>query len=340
MESMRRDAADPLPGYEGMAWGQDPDGQLVTWVPGMLPHRGAPGTAWRLYPKTSLVLHTHMQTTGKPETVQFQIGIHFAKEPPTLRPVILRVGSRNIDIPAGDAHCVVSDEYVVPTDLDLRSIFPHAHSLCRQMKVDATLPDGTMKPLVEIKDFDEKWHDDYQFVEPVRVPKGTRIHTQFTYDNTDGNIRNRHHPPIRVAYGSNVTDEMQDVYLQVTTVHPDDRAAFMEDLEQYDLRSQLVGLQKTLEVYPKDPWSIEGLASCNLVVGKAEGGGTIVGRTDEVAGGSHVRQGVARECVSVGWERTAGRAVGSRRIGKGSGLSAGVGGFGQSAYRAKRHCRR
>ena len=84
------------------------------------------------------------------------------------------VGSRNIDIPAGDAHCVVSDEYVVPTDLDLRSIFPHAHSLCRQMKVDATLPDGTTKPLVEIKDFDEKWHDDYQFVEPVRVPKGTR----------------------------------------------------------------------------------------------------------------------------------------------------------------------
>jgi tetratricopeptide (TPR) repeat protein len=136
------------------------------------------------------------------------------------------------------------------------------------MKVDATLPDGTMKPLVEIKDFDEKWHDDYQFAEPVRIPKGTRIHTQFTYDNTDGNIRNRHHPPIRVAYGSNIADEMQDVYLQVTTFHPDDRAAFMEDLEQYDLRSQLVGLQKTLEVYPKDPWSIEGLASCNLSLGK------------------------------------------------------------------------
>src|SRR5438552_3257685 len=64
-ESTRRDAEDPLPGYEGMAWGQDPDGQLVTWVPGMVPHPAIPGTAWRLYPRTCLVLHTHMQPTGK-----------------------------------------------------------------------------------------------------------------------------------------------------------------------------------------------------------------------------------------------------------------------------------
>lgn len=268
VESIRRDAADPLPGYEGMAWGQDPDGQLVTWVPGMLPHRGAPGTAWRLYPKTSLVLHTHMQTTGKPETVQFKIGIHFAKDAPTVQPAILRIGSRNIDIAAGDAHYVVADEYVVPVDLDARSIFPHAHSLCRQMKVTATLPDGSTKPLVEIKDFNEKWHDDYRFAEPVRLPKGTRIRTEFTYDNTDGNISNRHHPPVRTVYGSNITDEMEDVYLQVTVARPDERAAFMEDMEQTDMKSQRVGLLKTLEMYPKDPWSIEGLASCSLSLGK------------------------------------------------------------------------
>ena len=217
-ESIRRDAADPMPGYEGMAWGQDPDGQLVTWVPGMVAHRGAPGSAWRLYPKTCLVLHTHMQPTGKNETVQFRVGIHFAKEPPTLRPVILRIGSRDIDIPAGESHYVAADEYVVPVDLDVRSIFPHAHSLCREVDVEATLPDGTQKPLIKINDFNEKWHDDYQYVEPVRLPRGTRIRSTFTYDNSDENIRNRHHPPKRVVYGSNVVDEMADVYLQVTTV--------------------------------------------------------------------------------------------------------------------------
>ncbi len=268
LESVRRDANDRLPGYEGMAWGQDPDGQLVTWVPGMVAQPGVPGAAWRLYPRTCLVLHTHMQPTGKTEIVQFHVGIRFAKQAPSERPVMMRIGSRNIDIPAGESHYVATDEYVVPVDLNVHSIFPHAHSLCRETRVDVVLRDGSIKPLIWIKDFDEKWHDNYRYAEPVRVPRGAKLRTSFTYDNTDQNIRNRHHPPTRVVYGPNIVDEMQDVYMQVTTVFADERAAFMEDLDQYDNRTQIVGLNKTLEMYPKDPWSKEGLAACNITLGK------------------------------------------------------------------------
>jgi tetratricopeptide (TPR) repeat protein/mono/diheme cytochrome c family protein len=267
-ESIRRDADDRKPGYEGMAWGQDPDGQLVTWVPGMVAQPGMTGTAWRLYPRTCLVLHTHMQPTGKMEMVQFQVGIHFAKQSPTQRPVMMRIGSRNIDIAPGDSHYVRTDEYIVPVDLDIHSIFPHAHSLCREARVDAVFLDGNTKPLIWIKDFDEKWHDNYRFVQPVRVPRGSKLRTSFTYDNSDQNFRNRHHPPVRVVYGPNIVDEMQDVYMQVTPVFADERAAFMEDLDQYDSRSQIVGFNKTLEMYPKDPWSKEGLAACNITLGK------------------------------------------------------------------------
>jgi Tfp pilus assembly protein PilF len=267
-ESARRDADDRLPGYEGMAWGQDPDGQLVTWVPGMAAQPPMTGTAWRLYPRTSLVLHTHMQPTGKVETVQFHVGIHFANGSPTQRPVMMRLGSRDIDIKPGDAHYVATDEYTVPVDLDIHSIFPHAHSLCRETRVDALLPDGTTKPLIWIKDFDEKWHDNYRFLQPVRVPRGSKLRTSFTYDNTEQNIRNRHHPPERVVYGPNIVDEMQDVYMQVTMVFADERAAFMEDLDKYDNQSQMIGFKKTLEMYPKDPWCKEGLAACYVSLGK------------------------------------------------------------------------
>jgi hypothetical protein len=64
-ESLRRESNDGQPGYAGMAWGQDPDGQLVIWAPGMVAKPGTPGVAWRLYPDTCLVLHTHMQPSGK-----------------------------------------------------------------------------------------------------------------------------------------------------------------------------------------------------------------------------------------------------------------------------------
>ena len=147
---------------------------------------------------------------------------------------MMRIGSRSIDIKPGDSHYVATDEYVVPVDFDIYSIFPHAHSLCREARVDAVLPDGSTKPLIWIKDFDEKWHDNYRFVQPVRVPRGSKLRTSFTYDNSDENFRNRHHPPVRVVYGPNIVDEMQDVYMQVTTVFGDERAAFMEDLDQYD----------------------------------------------------------------------------------------------------------
>jgi len=267
-ESIRRDAEDPESGYAGMAWGQDPEGQLVTWAPGMVAVPGTPDVAWQLHPKTCLVLHTHMQPSGKPEAVKFRIGIHFAKEPPKEHPAMLRVGGRNIDIPAGDADYVVADEYTLPIDVDLRMIFPHAHSLCHEVHVAAELPDRSRKDLISIEHFDENWHETYRYRSPVRLPRGTRLTTTFAYDNTEGNLRNRNRPPKRVGYGSNAEDEMADVYLQVTPVHADQREVLMEHYKRYEMQSQIVGFRKTLELNPSDPWSQEGMAACYVGLGK------------------------------------------------------------------------
>jgi tetratricopeptide (TPR) repeat protein/mono/diheme cytochrome c family protein len=267
-ESARRDSEDGQPGYDGMAWGQDPEGQLVTWAPGMTATPVQPGVAWRLQPKTSLVLHSHLQPSGKTETVQFRIGFHFTDKAPTERPIILRIGSRDVDIPAGEAHHVIVDRYELPIDVDVHSIFPHAHSLCNEVRVDAELPDGSKQPLIWIEHFDEKWHDNYRYVSPVRLPRGTTLVTTFAYDNSDANVRNRHHPAERTVYGSNAADEMQDVYLQVTAVHPDERAALLEDFDHHEQLSKVVGFGKTRDMYPKDPWCREGLAASYIGLGK------------------------------------------------------------------------
>ena len=267
-ESVRREAEDDKPGYDGMAWGEDPDGQLVVWAPGMIARPGLTGAAWRLQPKTCLVLHTHLQPSGKQERVQFRIGLYFADKPPTVRPAILRIGSRDIDIPAGKARHTVVNKFELPVAVDVHSIFPHAHALCQEVRVHCEQLDGTRQPLIWIKHFDENWHDQYRYVNPVRLPRGSKLITEFAYDNSDANIRNRHHPPERTVYGSNAADEMQDVYLQVTAVHPDERAALWEDYQQSEQESKLVGYRKTLEVYPNDPWSREGLAACYLALGR------------------------------------------------------------------------
>jgi tetratricopeptide (TPR) repeat protein len=267
-ESARRDGEDHQPGYAGMSWAQDPDGQLVIWAPGMISHPPAQGAAWRLYPHTSLVLHTHMQPTGKPEVVKFRIGIRFIEVPPAQRSVMMRIGTCDIDIPAGERRHTVKDQYTLPIDVDVHTIFPHAHSLCRELQVTAECPDGTRDQLISIANFDENWHDLYRYRAPVRLPRGTKVISTFGYDNSDANVRNRNRPAKRVVYGSNVNDEMADVYLQVTAVNADQRAALMEDYKQYDLKSQVAGYQRSLELYPDNPWSQEALATCFVGLGE------------------------------------------------------------------------
>jgi len=83
-----------------------------------------------------------------------------------------------------------------------------------------------------------------------------------------GKLRNRNHPARRILYGSNVNDEMADIYLQVTPVHPGERAALMEHYKKYEFQSLIVGLTKSLDVYPDDPWILEGIAGCNVGLGK------------------------------------------------------------------------
>ncbi len=268
-ESVRRDAEDPEPGYAGMAWGQDPDGQLVIWAPGLIASPGTPEVAWRLFPKTILVLHTHLQPSGKAEVIKFRIGIRFAKDSPKQHPAMLRIGSCDIDIPAGAKRHVVTDQFTLPVDVDIQSIFPHAHSLCREMYVAAELDDGSRKPLISIENFDENWHDSYRYREPVRLPRGTRLLTTFIYDNSEDNVRNRNRPPRQVVYGSNAEDEMADAYLQVTPVHADQRAVLMEHHQRYELQSQAVGYSKSLALHPDNPWSQEGLATALIGLGNA-----------------------------------------------------------------------
>jgi tetratricopeptide (TPR) repeat protein len=268
-ESVRRDAADRDEGYEGMAWGADPPGELVTWTPGMRADGGTEDAAWELTPDVPLVLHTHLHPSGKPESVGFQIGFYFTDKRPIVRPVILRVGSRDIDIPAGESHFIVRDSYVLPIDVDVTYIFPHAHSLCREMKITMESADGKSHPLLHIKRFDENWHDKYRIAyQPVRIPNGARIVTEFGYDNSVSNIRNPNNPPQRVVYGSNASEEMSDVYLQVIPVNSSETDVLTEHHAGYELQSKIKGYKKSLAIHPDDPWSREALAACFIVDGK------------------------------------------------------------------------
>src|SRR6185295_8527234 len=103
--------------------------QLLGWTPGQAPHASPDGMQWRVEPGSDLVVQLHLQPTGRPEPVRVAVGLFFTDTPPTRTPVGLRLGSETIEIAPGEREHVVTDRYVLPVDVDVLAIQPHAHNL-------------------------------------------------------------------------------------------------------------------------------------------------------------------------------------------------------------------
>ena len=267
--SRRLDDDDPGPGFDGGA-GRGalfPDGHFLGWTPGQAPHM-LDDTAWRLEAGTDLVVEVHMMPTGKPERVQVRVGLFFTDEPPLRVPYMVRLGRQSIDIPAGTRDYSVTDSYVLPVDVEVLSVQPHAHNLAREMKGFARLPDGTTTPLIYIRDWDFRWQDVYRFRRPISLPRGTTLTMQYTYDNTADNIRNPNRPPKRVTFGQTTASEMGDLWLQVAARTSSDRAALDVDYAPKMLQEDIAGDEKALEINPNAARLHADLAFCYLAAGR------------------------------------------------------------------------
>jgi Flp pilus assembly protein TadD len=208
----------------------DPDSHFLFRKPGGTPWVEPEGMAWRADPGTELVLNVHMQTTGKPELVQPSVGLYFTDKPATKYPMLVQLeDDDDLDIPAGAADFAVSDDFVVPMDLDVLAVYPHAHYLGHLLEGYATLPGGERRWLIRIPDWDTNWQAVYRYREPVFLPKGTVVSMRYRYDNSAANPRNPNQPPKRVRGGNQATDEMAHLWLQVLPRGTEDRRMELQE---------------------------------------------------------------------------------------------------------------
>ena len=192
------------------------DSHFLFWKPGSIPYSEPRGFSWRLDPGTDLVLNTHLKPHGHPEEVRPLVGLYFTNEAPTRFPMLIELtGDDQLDIPAGAADFMVSDDFLIPVDTDVLAVYPHAHYLGKLLEGFATLPDGTRRWLIRIP----RWNQDSQAVfryrNPVFLPKGSVVSMRYHYDNSSANPHYPGHPPRRVQAGNQATDEMAHLWLQL-----------------------------------------------------------------------------------------------------------------------------
>jgi len=235
-----RDAEDPAPGFPGGMGGvrftagrgglgntSQATGSLGGWALGGRALELPEGLAFPVAKGSDLILSTHFHPSGSTQMEKSTVGLYFAPRPPTQAfasiqlPPIFGV-LEGLDIPAGQERYTVKDSFTLPVDVRAFSIGAHAHYLGKEMKLTAAFPDGALRTLLWIKDWDFSWQERYRFEDFVALPKGTRLDVEISWDNSAANKRNPSRPPARVTWGEESNDEMGSVGLQLVAAHPGD----------------------------------------------------------------------------------------------------------------------
>ncbi len=242
--SRRRDGQNGVPGFDGMdvelpSDAFEPDSHFIYWKPGSPPYFEPENMTWTLDPGTDLILNMHLRPSGKSEPIRPTIGLYFSDKPPTIKPMLMQLDRDDaLDIPPGAQDFALGDDFTLPLDVRVLAIYPHAHYLGHDLDAYATLPDGSRKSLIHIRNWDPGWQGVFRYSDPVRLPKGTVISMRYVYDNSEHNPRNPNIPPKRVHAGNQSTDEMAHLWLQVIPESKnghDPRAVLQEALMRHKL---------------------------------------------------------------------------------------------------------
>jgi hypothetical protein len=237
-DARKFDAADPSPGYDGMGRSNGNFRYLGGWDLGTQPASLGYGLAWLLPKGADLVLQVHYHPNGK-QAAQDQpmLGLHLS-EKPTARPwSIVPVPPffgilSGINIPPGEKEYIKRSSMVLPVDVEAIAVNGHAHYLGKRMEMTATLPNGEMRWLLKMSDWNFAWQEDYAFQQPIKLPAGTRLDALISWDNSDDNLHQFAHPPAAVRWGPRSTDEMGTLTLTVMLNSAEDKKALHTKLKR------------------------------------------------------------------------------------------------------------
>jgi len=189
-----------------------PGGELgPTNIGGVTPNKPGltfePGVARLMRGNSDIVMQMHYTTNGTETKDRTQVGIIYAKQPPTkVAGGGMALNARFL-IPAGDPNAEVKATTTLSRDITLTGMTPHMHVRGKDMIYIAHYPDGTTETLLSVPRYDFNWQLSYQLKTPKVLPKGTQIEVIAHFDNSTQNKFNPD-PTKDVRWGDQTWEEM------------------------------------------------------------------------------------------------------------------------------------
>lgn len=192
---------------------------VCSYLPGVLPTVYPEGIGgYKMFKKGAFLLRDmHYGPSPIDEVDQSYFNIFYDKEPPVRPTMELQLGTLGISdivpeliIPPDTVMTFVTEAKILH-DISLLTLNPHMHLLGKKFLAYAITANNDTIPLIKINDWDFRWQYFYTFENMLRLPKGTTIRVEGTFDNTSSNPNNPNNPPqeVRERDGSmRTTDEM------------------------------------------------------------------------------------------------------------------------------------
>ena len=164
--------------------------------------------AGKLVPAGSdIIVSLHYTTNGDTVTDQTKIGFTVAKTPPEKKFVVQGSGEDTpviVPTPASTRAAFASSynpEFAIPPnegnylappmditflkDVEIVRLRPHAHVRGKSAQYKVTYTDGREEIVLNVPHYDFNWQHSY--LTSLKLPKGTRMHFEFRYDNSASN---------------------------------------------------------------------------------------------------------------------------------------------------------
>jgi hypothetical protein len=161
------------------------------------------------------VIEIHYVPGAKATTDQARVGLVLAKNPPTERAMTLQAGNSSFKIPPGDSNFRVDASYTFPEDVTLLGLHPHMHMRGKSAEYRLVLADGKTQTLLNVPRYSWHWQLWYDFAEPIKLAKGTKVQCTEHFDNSTNNSENPD-PTKTVIWGQQSFDEMMVCMFNVT----------------------------------------------------------------------------------------------------------------------------
>jgi hypothetical protein len=174
------------------------------WIPGASYESYPKGIGWVMPRRGVVLLTVHYAPSAKEEVSISGVNLFFSKTPVDRRIKVISFGSGGIGEEQIRPPLLIPPNVVRTYSLDIRNpsedfsamyVWPHMHYIGKSFLAYGLTPFGDTIRLSSIPQWDFRWQEIYKFKNLVRIPKGTTVHIEGTFDNTASNPFNPNSPP-------------------------------------------------------------------------------------------------------------------------------------------------